>query len=549
MAGELERLLIRLEADTSILRKALADADKQIAGFGNNVDRQLSRTERRFSQFGSSARRIFAGLSVGYLAKETVQLADTYTLMTNRLKFVTNSSAELEAVQRRLFEIAQVTRGGLRETTELYGRMAFALRDTGVSQSEVLKFTENLNKAIALSGATASEASGALIQLSQGLASGTLRGQELNSILEQLPYVATLIARQLGITTGELKKMGEQGKITGKEVFKAVIDASAEMDAKFARTIPTVQQGVTALSNSLLNFVGRLNESTGAGAQLAAVLQQIAAGLDTIDGKAAKNAIFGGGAAGAAAGVAAFGGRPRAGEWETTVNPNLDETGEDRTVDLAGQKERLDALSEAFASYDRIAKQTLGDLINLDTAPIGDKIDAITDAYNRGIITHRDYMNSMQDVTRQQMSLNDQLLSQTSATLGAMFKESKTAAIAQALINTYQGITQALTLPPPYSFAMAALVGAQGFAQVAAIRSTSKESGGGGGAGASSSGASAGGGGGGDGGGASTGAGLSQTLFVSGLSGNGLWSTSMVRELAEKLVDFQRNGGKVVFGT
>ncbi|MFA5900860.1 MAG: tape measure protein, partial [Hyphomicrobium sp.] len=276
MAGELERLLIRIEADTALLRKELDAADKRVGAFGDAVDKNLARTERRFSSFSAASSRILGGLAVGYLVRETAQLGDAYTNMTNRLKFVTSSSDELASVQARLFQIAQTTRQSLPEVTELYSRMAFALRDAGASSSQVLQFTENLNKALALSGAAGAEASGALVQLSQGLASGTLRGQELNSILEQTPYLAALIAKQMGVTTGELRKLGEQGKITGTEVFNAITGASDELDRKFSQTVPTVSQGFVTIGNSLLNFVGHVNETSEAGKGLANILQQIA---------------------------------------------------------------------------------------------------------------------------------------------------------------------------------------------------------------------------------------------------------------------------------
>ena len=136
------------------------------------------------------------------------------------------------------------------------------------------------------------------------------------------------------------------------------------------------------------------------------------------------------------------------------------------------------------------------------------------------------------------------LLSTTSQVLTTLFSKSKAAAIASAMINTYQGVTKAIAeYPPPISYAMAAAQAALGFAQINAIRSTSS-SGGGGAApasahaanpAASSSGSS----------GASAG-GRGNTLYVQGFSADGFFSGEAVRGLAEKLLDYQRDGGKVV---
>lgn len=548
MAGEFERLLIRLEADTAILRKAFSDADKQVAGFSKStntslagVERQISRastsmvsgmsrfgratldankaserlvngmssvgkqaatTGRQVAQlenqvravngagsFGGFSSRVFAGAGVGYLLRETIQLADTYTNMGNRLKFVTENAAQLEAVQKRLFDISQNTRGSLRDTSELYSRMAFALRDTGVSQNQVLKFTENLNKALALSGAAGAEASGALIQLSQGLASGTLRGQELNSILEQTPYVASLIAKQMGVTTGELRALGQQGKITGREVFEAITNASQELDEKFKHTVPTVSQGMTAIGNSVLDLVGRFNEATGAGGKFAEVLKQISEGIDKVDFEKLRTNPWQGKPFGAMGGIMGlsrmlgFGPTIPQDAWETTVSPEMDTSREATLVgeaDLAGQQERLKALQDEFDRYTESYRRALQDMLDMDTTPIADKIDAISEAHRRGMIVHREYEKSNRRVAQQQEAINDAMLGQVIQTGNAIFGQNKKFAIAEAAISTYQGVSKALgAFPPPYNFAMAALVAAQGFAQVASIRSTNPGSSGG----------------------------------------------------------------------
>lgn len=560
MAGELERLLIRIEADTAILRKAMADAEKQVSGFASAVDKNLERSERRFKSFNNASRQLFAGLSAGLVIRETARLSDAYVNMTNRLKFVTSSSAELEAVQGRLYKIAQETRQPLQETTELYSRMAFALRNTGASTNEVLQFTENLNKALALSGASGSEAAGALIQLSQGLASGTLRGQELNSILEQTPYIASLIAKQMGVTTGELRKLGEQGKITGKIVLDAVKNAD-ELNGKFAQTTPTIAQGFTTINNSLLNFVGRLNEATGAGEGTARVLMQMADAIDRMAnslpavGKGVRNLSSQGPLPGVAGGISTllFGSKPTATDtgWEATVTPNLDAKGQGAgsPADLYTETEkkleqlRIRSLEAQNLQFEAIQAQYNSELQSwqsmLDQKLISQEQynDAIT---NLQTISNRRQMDA-------QARLSDALLSQVSATGQAIFGENKKWAIAEAAISTYQGVAKALgAFPPPFNFAMAALVAAQGFAQVAAIRSTNKGGGGGGasvsGGGAASAGGASGGSGGASAGGA--GGGLSDRAIGITLVGRS-FGREEIREMIEGLNDAIKDGARL----
>lgn len=556
MAGELERLLIRIEADTAILRKELERADKQIAGFGDAIDRQLSRSERRFSAFGSTSARILAGFSVGYLVKETVQLADSYTNMANRLKFVTSSAEELASVQARLFQIAQTTRQSLPEVTELYSRMAFALRDTGASQDQLLKFTENLNKALTLSGAAGAEASGALIQLSQGLASGTLRGQELNSILEQTPYLAALIAKQMGVTTGELRKLGEQGKITGATVFNAITGASDELDQKFSQTVPTVSQGFTRISNSLLNFVGHVNETTEASKGLAYILQQIADAIDTIAdavdkvGPALRFMMPEGSTGQDAFGKFTMGdARTLLGGRSASITP--DDAGATQPL----QSKAVDQFTQVEKQLEQLRIQAL-EAQNLQTeamqAQHALELQNWQSMLDQKLITLEQFnaasANLQTVANRRQMDaqsrLSDALLSQVVSTGQAIFGENKKWAIAEAAISTYQGVAKALgAYPPPFNFAMAALVAAQGMAQVAAIRSTNGGSSGGGGsvssvgsAGSSSSSGS-------NSGAASSSNGPSNTIAVT-LVGE-TYSREQVRKLIEGFNDAIADGARL----
>ncbi len=113
---------------------------------------------------------------------------------------------------------------------------------------------------MAISGASAQEASAGLIQLSQGLASGTLRGDELRSVLEQLPKVADVIAQSLGITRGELRTFGEQGLITAEQVTTAFLEAGDELDRQFKQTAPTLGQAVVGLQNSFVEFGGAIKD-------------------------------------------------------------------------------------------------------------------------------------------------------------------------------------------------------------------------------------------------------------------------------------------------
>ena len=164
------------------------------------VEQTLGRVERSAGNMGDAINRALGFLGVaGGIAGITqatrglVELVDTFTNVQNRLRTVTNGTAELAEATDQLFAIAQRTRSSFETTAELYARVGLASRELGISQQQTLEFTESLNQAVILSGASATEAQAGLIQLSQGLASGALRGDELRSVLEQLPVVSDVI--------------------------------------------------------------------------------------------------------------------------------------------------------------------------------------------------------------------------------------------------------------------------------------------------------------------------------------------------------------------
>lgn len=176
---------------------------------------------------------------------------------------VTKNAEELAAAETQLFAMSQKTRVGYETTVSLFTRLARSTENLGVSQQAVMRVTETINKAMIVSGTSAEQASGALMQLGQAFASGALRGDELNSVMEGMPRVAKAIADGMGITVGELRKLGAQGKLTGAEVFAALQKMGDDIDSEFSKMPMTVGQSMTILSNSLMLFVAEADKATG----------------------------------------------------------------------------------------------------------------------------------------------------------------------------------------------------------------------------------------------------------------------------------------------
>lgn len=230
----------------------------------------------------SLLRRALGALVTAGFVRQLVRTADAFTNIQNRLRLVTESTTQLNAVQNELLRISNETRTAFETNANLFNRLALSTRELGLTQREVLQLTESLNQAVIISGASGTEASAGLIQLSQGLAAGALRGDELRSVLEQLPAVADVIATELGVTRGELRELGQQGEITADVVTRAFANAREELAERFGRTVPSIGQGFTTLGNSLVNFGGRLLQAVGISDGLSRALLGLSGFVDDI---------------------------------------------------------------------------------------------------------------------------------------------------------------------------------------------------------------------------------------------------------------------------
>lgn len=227
-------------------------------------------------------KNILTGLVAGGVIASLIRMADTYTNIQNKLRLVTTGTENLARVTKELQGIANETRSDFEATSELYARLANSSKELGVGQEQLLKFTKTLNQAIVLSGASAEEAAGGIRQLAQGMASGTLRGDELNSVMENFPKVADIIAQGLGVTRGELRKLGAEGKITAKDIIDAFAAAEKAVNEDFGKTIPTVSQSLTVFRNNFMIWVGEMDQALGITQNLSKFILYLSDNLDTL---------------------------------------------------------------------------------------------------------------------------------------------------------------------------------------------------------------------------------------------------------------------------
>ena len=247
-------------------------------------------------------RGLFGFTGLGIVVREILQLGDAFTDAQNRLRLLVDGEEELTQKTRRLFEIARETRSSFTGTAALYQRVGLAAKSLGQDSADLERVVTNVNRAIILSGASAKEANNGLIQLAQGIAANRLSGDELRSVLEQLPKVADVIAKSMTetnlalgktgkdalVTRGQLRDLGAQGKITGEVVLKAFdnLATTDKLAAQFAKTVPTLSQALTVLGNSTIDVFASLNQGVPIMTGLAQATLLLADSLKVLAGAA-----------------------------------------------------------------------------------------------------------------------------------------------------------------------------------------------------------------------------------------------------------------------
>lgn len=275
--------------DSSAVKKATADLDK-LTQTGQRTEQTTGQVTRAtdklavsMDKMGNTVNRAYQ-FFVGYLgissAKKLLEQADAWKLIEGRLRIVTDSENQLIATRQRLLEITSKTRADFSATADLYTKVAMSAKELGRTENELFSLTEIVQQAIKVSGADAAAASGGVRQFSQALASGVLRGDELNSVMENMPRLARAIAQGMGVTMGKLREMGAAGQLSADQIIKAVLSQKDVIDREFGKMPKTIGDSMNAVSTSFLQFVGNMDKATGLSTIFSGALGAVASGFD-----------------------------------------------------------------------------------------------------------------------------------------------------------------------------------------------------------------------------------------------------------------------------
>lgn len=275
--------LLRYEIDDSKLREFERRRPRGAGAAPGNVPglpapRVIDSTSTALGRLGGIVRGLFAAISVISAAR----IADEWAGVQGRVSIVTDGLAEQNKALEGIYNLAQSTRQEYTAAAGLFQAVQRNAKELALGLDQSLKLTEVIGTAMTIGGGSAASQSAALMQLGQAFGTGTLRGEELNSVMEQAPRLAQAIAESFNVPVGQLKKLAEAGKLTSKELAAGLLKQSEKLREEFERMPMTFSGAWVTLSNAMGRQIDKLNRSSGAARIFYNVTSKVVDNLDKI---------------------------------------------------------------------------------------------------------------------------------------------------------------------------------------------------------------------------------------------------------------------------
>ena len=225
-----------------------------------------------------------AALGIGVTASELANQADAYKNLTARIQIAVGEHGNIEKAMDDVIAVSLKTNANLEATGGLYARLTKIGQEMKWPQEQALALTEAINKAVAIGGGSAASNEAAITQLNQALGSGVLRGDEFNSIMEQSPRLTQAMADGLGVTTGKLREMAGEGKLTSDIVTKAILSQSSAITKEFDKFPTTIGNSIENLKTSWMVYLGELDKTHEISEKAANAIKYLAENLDQVVG-------------------------------------------------------------------------------------------------------------------------------------------------------------------------------------------------------------------------------------------------------------------------
>jgi lambda family phage tail tape measure protein len=233
----------------------------------------------------------FQGLAAAIGVGTIVNYADQMTSLQNKLRAFSASQEEANQKFSDIAGIAARSRSEIGAVGDLYGKMSVASKALGLSQGQVAQVTETFAKSLKVGGANAQESASAILQFSQAMGSGVLRGEEFNAVFEASPTTMMELADALGVPIGQMRKLAEDGKLTSEVVTGGILKMTDAVENKFGKTVPTIGESLQQIGNNVIMVFNNIEQSTGVFSTIASLIGVVAKHIDVLG--IAMSAVFG----------------------------------------------------------------------------------------------------------------------------------------------------------------------------------------------------------------------------------------------------------------
>lgn len=280
MATDLEKLTVQLSADIrkfeQAFQRAVGVTNKQAKAIENRASAMAKRLDGIGRNAASGLIAPLSGIGAALGVREIVQYADAWTEAGNKIKAAATASGVQARSLNDLKDGANSARTGLSEYVDLYSKLIRSASGVAQNEQEIAAATNVVAKAFKAGGASASEQASGILQLGQALGSGVLQGDELRSLRENAPILIAAIAKEFDTNVAGLKALGAEGALTSDRIFKALLNAQADVEKQFRSTNATISDGITAVNNEFLAYVGNADSATGSSRALVQALLLLA---------------------------------------------------------------------------------------------------------------------------------------------------------------------------------------------------------------------------------------------------------------------------------
>lgn len=266
------------------MEKNSKGASRAVDGLSSSADR----AGRSMGGFKSVLSGVASAISIALIidyGKAFLTVADNITQLQSRITRLSTDAAAAKETFATLSSIASTTGASLQDTAKLWETLTSSLKEAGATNGQVLALTDTLQKIGRVGGSSSEEMANALRQFGQSIASGTVRAEEFNSILEQMPELARQIATGLGMSMGELRQSMLEGKLTAQDALNAIMKQSGEVNEEFKKLPRTMDQASNSLTISLQTLIGKMNDTVGASTTMVTIIDSISAAIDRLSGK------------------------------------------------------------------------------------------------------------------------------------------------------------------------------------------------------------------------------------------------------------------------